>query len=145
MLLILLDNAIKHTPAGGKVTVEARRQGSRCPARGCRQRAGHRARASAARSSTASTAPTRPARATSGGTGLGLAIAKMLVEAHGAELTVSSTAGLGTQATLRLRLITAPARGGRFTELAARLTRGAARPADPAELSSVESEAVRRD
>jgi signal transduction histidine kinase len=63
-----------------------------------------------------------------GGTGLGLAIAKMLIEAHGGHLQLSSTLGVGTQVSVLLPLVNRPARlGGRFGELAAHLPRSTSR------------------
>ena len=60
--------------------------------------------------------------------GLGLAIAKMLVEAHGGQLQLSSTLGVGTQVTVSLPLVSRAAKlGGRLGELAAHLPRTAAR------------------
>ena len=48
VLLILIDNAIKHTPPGGRVDVAGARDGRRRARRGGRHRLGHRARAPAA-------------------------------------------------------------------------------------------------
>jgi signal transduction histidine kinase len=131
VLLILLDNAIKHTPAGGRVAIDVGVQD------GCAQvevadtgpgiapahlpRVFERFyRIDAARSQG------RPGDG--GGAGLGLAIAKSLVEAHGGELTLTSRQGEGTRATVRLPTEGAsrslPARLG---GLAARI---AHRPAD---------------
>jgi len=62
-----------------------------------------------------------------GGTGLGLAIAKTLVEAHGGQLHLASTPGLGTQVTVSLPLVHRPAtRGGRLGELTAHLPHSSA-------------------
>ena len=101
VLLILLDNAIKYTPTGGRVTVAV-----------CRQR-------NDAIIEIVDTGPgiapehlprlfERFYRADSarsrkqGGIGLGLAIAKTLIDAHGGELTLSSNAEGGTRARIRL-------------------------------------------
>jgi signal transduction histidine kinase len=57
-----------------------------------------------------------------GGTGLGLSIAKMLVDAHNGELSLTSKLGVGTTVTIRLPLANhAARRGGRLGELAAHL------------------------
>ncbi|HET8631629.1 MAG TPA: ATP-binding protein, partial [Thermomicrobiales bacterium] len=98
-LLILLDNALKHTPTGGKVTVAARREGGEAVL--------------AVRDTGAGIAVEhlprlferfyRADRARAGaGAGLGLAIAKAIADAHGGRLTLASTVGQGTTATLRL-------------------------------------------
>jgi two-component system sensor histidine kinase CiaH len=127
VFLILIDNAIKHTPPGGNVTVQV-------------QRHGQSAQVCVADTGTGIAAEHLPRifdrfyradRARSrdgGGTGLGLAIAKMLVEAHGGQLQLSSTLGVGTQVTVSLPLVSRAAKlGGRLGELAAHLPRTAAR------------------
>ena len=103
VLLILLDNALKHTPRGGTVVVSTRRQGLDASLEIVDSGEGIDAvhlprvfdrfyRVDRAR-----------ARA-DGGTGLGLAIAKSLVDAHGGQLTLGNAPGAGTRATMRLRL-----------------------------------------
>ena len=119
VLLILLDNALKHTPAGGQVAVQVQRQGTDAVLEVADTGSGIAAehlprvfdrfyRADLARSRE------------QGGTGLGLAIAKLLVDAHGGELSLSSSPGVGTRATIRLRLAEHPARPGLLGGLAAR-------------------------
>jgi len=129
VLLILIDNAIKHTPAGGRVDVTVRRQGhahavievadtgSGISAEDLPRIFDRFYRADKARARAA------------GGTGLGLAIAKMLVEAHHGHLGLTSQVGVGTQATVTLPLVASrPATlGGRLGELAAHLQHPAAR------------------
>jgi len=102
----LLDNALRHTPAGGTVTISATATAS--------------AETGGAELSVADTGDGIPAEhlrhvferfyrvdasrdRTHGGSGIGLAIAKALVEAHGGQLTVSSP-GIGKGATFRLIL-----------------------------------------
>ena len=123
VFLILIDNAIKHTPPGGDVTVQV-------------QRHGQSSQVTVADTGTG-IAPEhlprifdrfyRADRARSrdgGGTGLGLAIAKMLIEAHGGQLQLTSTLGVGTQVTVSLPLVNRAANlSGRLGELAAHLPR----------------------
>ncbi|MBV9547547.1 MAG: histidine kinase, partial [Chloroflexi bacterium] len=128
--LILIDNAIKHTPSGGRVDVRVRRTpgtaallevidtGSgiapeHLPRIFDRFYRGDKARARA-----------------QGGTGLGLAIARTLVEAHGGQLSLTSQLGVGTHVTLTLPLAQAGGAvslGERLTELAAHLPHAATR------------------
>jgi signal transduction histidine kinase len=117
VLLIVIDNAIKHTPAGGRIDVHVRRHGQSAHVE--------------VRDTGTGIAPEHlprifdrfyradKARARAqGGAGLGLAIAKMLVDAHGGHLQVSSTVGVGTQVAVSLPLVHPPARlGGRLGEL----------------------------
>jgi signal transduction histidine kinase len=122
VLLILLDNAIKHTPTGGRIDVRVRRQGPSATLEVADTGVGIAPehlprifdrfyRADKARGA--------------GGTGLGLAIAKMLVEAHKGELSIASTPGVGTQVTATLPLADRqPSFGGR---LAAHLPHPASR------------------
>jgi two-component system sensor histidine kinase CiaH len=104
VLLILLDNALKHTPAGGSVTVDIRQHGPEgvievadtgqgIPAEHLDRIFDRFYRADRARSRI------------DGSTGLGLAIARSLVEAHGGQLTLHSGLGSGTTAAFRLRLV----------------------------------------
>jgi signal transduction histidine kinase len=128
VLLILIDNAIKHTQSGGKVDVRVRRHGQHVQVEVADSGSGipaehlprifdrfYRADKARAREQ--------------GGTGLGLAIAKMLVDAHAGQLQITSTMGVGTQATVSLPLVTnRPATlGGRLGELAAHLPHPAPR------------------
>lgn len=100
---ILLDNALKYTPAGGKVML-------RCAAHGKH-----------AELSVTDTGPGIPAEEQSrifdrfvradsartraaGGSGLGLAIAKWIAEAHGGRISVESVPGNGSRFIVRLPL-----------------------------------------
>lgn len=113
----LLSNALRHTPAGGQVTISARRQGAGTVLIDVTDNGegltsdqlGHIFerfyRGDAARNRD------------HGGSGIGLTISRALVEAHGGTLTASSAgSGLGTTLTIRLPLSTAstsiPAVGG---------------------------------
>jgi signal transduction histidine kinase len=128
VLLILIDNAIKHTPAGGHVEVRVERDGAahgllRVTDTGSGIAPEHLPRIFD-RFYRVDTARSRMR----GGTGLGLAIARMLVNAHGGELSLTSKLGVGTTATVRLSLVDHPARiGGRLADLAAHLSPGASR------------------
>ncbi|MBV9356110.1 MAG: hypothetical protein JO023_11360 [Chloroflexi bacterium] len=106
--LILLDNALKHTPAGGRVTLVVRREaggallevidtGEGIPNEHLGRIFDRFYRLDRARS-----------RA-QGGTGLGLAIARTLITAHGGQILMSSREGAGTRASVRLPLLQRPA------------------------------------
>ena len=103
VLLILLDNALKHTPSGGNVVVAARQQG----ADACLEVIDSGPGIDAAHLPRVFDRFYRVDRARAradGGTGLGLAIAKSLVDAHGGQLTLGNAPSGGTRATVRLRL-----------------------------------------
>jgi signal transduction histidine kinase len=101
VLLILLDNALRHTPRGGRITLTARPEGQR-------------ARLTVADTG-AGIAPEHLPRiferfyraaqareATGEGAGLGLAIAKALVEAQRGAIGVASQPGRGTTVSITL-------------------------------------------
>jgi heavy metal sensor kinase len=101
MLVILLDNALKYTPAGGHVRVAVRPSGTSAVIQVTDTGSGISDedlpfifdrfwRADRVRS-----------RET-GGMGLGLAIAREIAQAHGAKLTVSSVAGQGSTFTVEM-------------------------------------------
>ncbi|MDQ6766735.1 MAG: cell wall metabolism sensor histidine kinase WalK [Candidatus Eremiobacteraeota bacterium] len=95
VLVNLVDNALRHTPAAGRVTLAASNRGSSVDL---------------VVTDTGSGIPSTalphiferfyvvdPARARSGsGTGLGLAIVKRIIEAHGGTITAISELGVGT-------------------------------------------------
>ncbi|HKB47029.1 MAG TPA: HAMP domain-containing sensor histidine kinase [Ktedonobacterales bacterium] len=107
VLLILLDNAIKYTPSGGKVSISVNRQGGKAalsisdtgigiepevqPHIFERFYRGDQARARDQH-----------------GSGLGLAIAKWIVAAHNGELTVTSEPGKGSVFTVLLPAMRRP-------------------------------------
>ncbi len=102
LLLILVENALKYTPAGGRVALALRLDGAE------------------ARLSVADTGPgidpadlphifdrfyrAEAARATSG-SGLGLAIARWLAEQQGGRIDVASTSGQGSVFTVVLPVV----------------------------------------
>ena len=98
----LLGNAVKFTPAGGKITISAQREGGAC-------------RFTVADSGSGIPADQLPhvfdrfwrgrQQASTAGAGLGLAIAKGIVEAHAGTLTVTSEAGRGTAFTFAIPLL----------------------------------------
>jgi signal transduction histidine kinase len=115
-LLVLLDNALKHTAPGGAVTLAVSGSGRSATVEVCDTGEGippeilghvfdRFYRGDAARS-----------RST-GGAGLGLAIAKTLVEAHGGTLTLSSVVGTGTTATIHLPLTAEAPAVGRWSQM----------------------------
>jgi len=104
LLLILIDNALTHTPSGGKVSVGVIRQNGR---------------AQVTVTDTGEGIPTsdlphiferfyradKARTRENGGSGLGLAIAKWIVDAHKGEIAVTSTEGKGTEVAVSLPAI----------------------------------------
>ena len=92
----LISNAIRHTPAGGEIAVTSRAQGETAEL--------------TVRDTGEGMSPDDVAQmferfvkaADSGGSGLGLAIARGLVQAHGGEISATSTPGVGTTVTFNL-------------------------------------------
>ncbi len=98
LLLIVLDNAVKFTEAGGRVRLDVSAENGR---------------ATAVVSDTGVGIPAEqlphvferfyrgdPARHTADGAGLGLAIARWIADAHGARIEIGSTPGTGTRVTV---------------------------------------------
>jgi two-component system, OmpR family, sensor histidine kinase CiaH len=107
VLVILLDNAVRYTPAGGRIHVQAREDGKEAVLTvhdtgiGIPEEALPRVferfyRADDARNRQ------------SGGVGLGLAIARELVTRHSGRISVTSTEGAGSTFTVRLPRDTSP-------------------------------------
>jgi two-component system, OmpR family, sensor histidine kinase CiaH len=103
VLLILVDNALKHTPSGGRVVVSTRRQGMDAWLEVVDSGDGIDA-AHLPRVFDRFYRVDRARARDDGGSGLGLAIAKSLVDAHGGQLALAGAPGGGTRATVRLRL-----------------------------------------
>ena len=102
LLLIVLDNAIKFTPSGGRVRLDVSAQDGQ---------------AAVVVSDTGIGIPAEqlphvferfyrgdPARREAEGAGLGLAIARWIADVHGARIDVGSQPGVGTRVTLRFPL-----------------------------------------
>ena len=101
LLLILIDNALRHTPEGGEVSVDVVRRNGR-------------ARVVVADSGEGIPAADLPhiferfyradkaRNRENGGSGLGLAIAKWIVDAHKGEIAVKSAEGKGTEVAVTL-------------------------------------------
>lgn len=97
----LLDNALRHTPASGRVTVELRRENGDALLR-VRDTGIGIPYTDLSRIFERFYVVDRSRSRENAGTGLGLAIAKQLVEAHGGTLTAESLYGHGATFTVRL-------------------------------------------
>jgi two-component system, OmpR family, phosphate regulon sensor histidine kinase PhoR len=98
----LIDNALRHTPADGSVTVEVSRDGGDAVLR-VRDTGTGIPFADLPRVFERFYVVDRSRSREHAGTGLGLAIAKHLVEAHGGSLTAESVYGKGATFTMRVR------------------------------------------
>jgi len=105
VLLNLLSNSAKFTPDGGKLRVEAVRNGNRCQVSvvdngiGIKQKYQKRIFEAFYRVD-------NPLTEEKGGTGLGLALARQIVEQHGGQIWVESEYGKGSRFTFTLPLAT---------------------------------------
>ena len=94
LLSNLVDNALRYTPAGGRVDVSCAAGRGQCRARGDRHRARHTARGARARFRSL-----LPGSGTDApGSGLGLAIVSSIAERHGASRAQDSPDGAGLRA-----------------------------------------------
>ena len=96
ILINLVDNAVKYTPAGGAVTVRARRTGDGRVALSVIDTGVGIPRADLPRITERFYRVDKARSRELGGTGLGLAIVKHLVLAHGGDLVIESDEGRGT-------------------------------------------------
>jgi heavy metal sensor kinase len=101
ILLILVDNAMKHTPAGGAVTVSAATGASGVAV--SVEDTGEGIPSAALPHIFERFYRADPARGSGSGFGLGLSIAQAIAQAHGSTIAVSSTPGAGARFSLPLR------------------------------------------
>jgi signal transduction histidine kinase len=102
VLLILLDNAARHTPAGGAITVAVHAEGGDAVMAVADTGEGIRPEAIASVFDRFYRADAARERDDRQGAGLGLAIARGIARAHGGEITVRSEPGRGAVFTVRL-------------------------------------------
>jgi heavy metal sensor kinase len=101
LLLNLLDNAIKYTPSGGRVSIGWRADGGNVELRVSDSGPGI-AREDLSRVFDRFYRADKARSRAEGGSGLGLSISKWIVEAHGGTITVESTPGQGATFTVTL-------------------------------------------
>jgi two-component system sensor histidine kinase ArlS len=95
LMRILVDNAIKYTPAGGKITLGLTVNGQECVMSVADNGPGISAE-ELPRIFDRFYRSDKARKAQSGGHGLGLSIARIIVVAHGGKMTVRSKEGVGT-------------------------------------------------
>ena len=98
----LLDNSVAHTPAGGKVTVAARRVDEEHAVEVTVTDTGEGIPAESLSRIFERFYQVDKARQRSRGAGLGLAITKEIIEAHSGSIAAESVVGLGSKFTARL-------------------------------------------
>ena len=103
ILLNLLANAIKFTPAGGAVTIRARIEDGRCAVAVSDTGIGI-SRADLARLGRPFEQVANVMQRPHGGSGLGLALCTSLAQLHGGKLSIASELGVGTTVTVDLPL-----------------------------------------
>ncbi len=106
LMVILLDNALKYTPAGGAITVECEsvKSGTKLPVQIRVTDTGAGISAEHLPHVFERFYRADPARAHDGGAGLGLAIAQWIVEAHHGKIHASSSLGAGSTFVVQLPL-----------------------------------------
>lgn len=106
LMRILVDNAIKYTPPGGKITLGLSNDGKECTLSVKDTGPGISA-AELPRIFDRFYRSDKARKAQSSGHGLGLSIARIIVVAHGGKMTVRSKEGVGTTFMVRLPLVAA--------------------------------------
>jgi two-component system, OmpR family, phosphate regulon sensor histidine kinase PhoR len=100
----LIDNALRHTKAGGRIAIELDARGSDAVVR-IRDTGEGIPYRDVPRIFERFYVVDRSRRRESGGAGLGLAIVKGIVDAHGGAISAESTLGRGTTFTIRLPIV----------------------------------------
>jgi heavy metal sensor kinase len=106
LLRILIDNAIRHTPAGGSVGVQAARENADTVLRV--QDTGEGIAAADLPHIFERFYRADRVRSSGSGFGLGLSIAQAIAQAHGAKIEVESAPGKGSTFVLRLAAVSSP-------------------------------------
>jgi two-component system phosphate regulon sensor histidine kinase PhoR len=96
----LISNAVRYTPAGGRITVSIRHQADGCLAFSVADTGPGIATEHLGRLTERFYRVDRSRSRETGGTGLGLAIVKHVAQRHGATLAIESTVGKGSRFTL---------------------------------------------